>query len=612
MASPNVYSRPAGAMETFFKKLGDSGPREGPEHGACLGVFQLEFPDIMSKVRAAQYIAAAWETLGKRYPVLRAEISEPPFPVDKMGRERPIITVRSSTEATFGETSFSTHPGCPSIDALFSTTPHISQSKTATCHWLPDPGQVILRLSHWRTDGLGKLLLAHEFLSTLGSLVQFGHEQGHVDVKTVLTRWRQQQQQTQSSPPMLSPSVEELVRKYLPPPTNPKEASASAADALVRTLVDGPPSIALPTTGGGPNTTSRAAIRLSTRASERLRDSCRASGFTVTCALNAAIIRATLPHIPSKPGAEPGSYALFAPVDLRAPLMAALPSVPEVQTYCSRPTGNYVSGLPLRIGGVAGKSFAVLARELAASYASRDATRGELLHIAEPYADKMADLFATFGGSPGCPYPGTPVITSLGVLDGLIGETYPPPKQQDGRNDTASAAGKPVLRVTDLWNSPECATGILTLSPWSWAGKLTLSAVWNDRFYDRSIATKILHKTMDELEDGLGMPKQRDSYQIIYACSDDATRVNRVPIKPIPKPKTMPVPWLTGTPPGMPLRISSGRRIGLGVAFIAGSFLIASMAMRKSRVSVDRDRSNYDAANILPRIVSTGSLVRKF
>lgn len=586
--SPEVYSRPAGAMETFFKKLGDSGPREGPEHGVCLCILQLQFPDTLSEAEAAQYIATAWETLGRRYPALRAEISEPPYLVDEVGRERPIITVRSSTEATFGETSFSTHPGSPSIDALFSTTPSLSQSKTATCHWLPDPGQVILRLSHWRADGMGTILLAHEFLSTLGNLVQFGHEQNHVDFETVLTRWRQQQQQTQSSPPTLSPSVEELVRKYLPPPTNPEEASASAADALVRTLVDGPPSITLPTTGGGPNTTSRAAIRLSMRASARLRDSCRASGFSVTCALNAAIIRATLSHIPNTPGVDPGSYSLFAPVDLRAPLMAALPSVPEVQTYCSRPTGNYVSGLPLRIDGVAGKSFKVLARELAASYASREAARGKLLHLAEPYIDKMADLFATFGGSPGCPYPGTPVISSLGVLDGVIRETYPPPKQQDGSNDIASAAdqrGKPVLRVTDLWNSGECATGIMSLTPWSWAGKLTLSAVWNDRFYDRNIATKILHKTMEELEDGLGMPKQRDSYRIIYGCSDDATRVNRLPIEPFPKPKSMPVPWLTRTPRGMPLQLS-GRRIGLGVAFIAGSFFTASMVMRKTRVSV--------------------------
>lgn len=517
-------SRPMGTLETLLKRLADAGSSANREHAAFFTVLQVRFPSKVANPK--DYIARAWEVVGRRFPALRAEIS-PPDAGDPQKRHR--LTVQPFSKHSFRST-FTVHPNCPNVDVLFSTSPIRS---TATCYWLPTPGQIILRTSHWRADGVGQILLTDVFMSTLASVVERGLD---APLDDSFTR--------QPEGGAITPSLEDLIRKYVKDPP----AEAADADILMDTLVRGGQSIAVPTIPGSemavPTACSRAAVRMSPESTAELTRACREQGISMTSALNAAIIRATARY-PQDPKAD--SYVIFAPVDLRESLVAA-------GAYeCAQPMGTYVSGLPLRIEGVVarpdgsrgetapGKSFAALADELGAFY-KQDVLRYQrpgdtsgptvsLLRLAEPYIERMTGLFATFP-APGFPYPKTPVIGNLGKMDGLIKREYAGSSINNSHNNSSSNNGREIdavssssvplspppssrLRVADFWIGIESATPLITFHPWSWSDELTLSAAWNDSFYSKEIAVDALEKIMEELGDGLEIDQV--SYRMVYS-----------------------------------------------------------------------------------------------
>lgn len=499
LADAGTLSRPIGTLEMFFKRLGEFAVSANREHAAFFTVVQLRFPSEV--INPEDYIARAWEVVGRRFPALRAEVS-PPDAANPQGPSG--FTVRPFNKESF-KSSFSIHPDAANVDELFAA-PSPMRS-TATCYWLPKPGQIILRTSHWRADGFGQILLTDVFMTTLANIIERGLD-GPLD-------------ESLTELPLegaITPGLEDLIRKYSTdsPADADAEVEAADADILMDQLMNGGRSIALPTipgSEGAPATTcSRAGIRMSAESSDELSRACRAQGVSVTSALNAAIIRATARY-PQEPDTD--AYVIFAPVDLRAPLIAA------GAHECAQPTGTYVSGLPLRIEGVVarleggesapGKTFTALADELSAFY-SQDLLRyrrpgagdGEktvnLLRLADPYLERMAEFFATFR-APGCPYPKTPVISSLGKMDGLVKRGY------------EYAGGAARLEVTDFWVGIENATPMVTFHPWSWADELTLSAAWNDSFYSTEIVVGALEKIMEELGEGLNM--EHVSYRIV-------------------------------------------------------------------------------------------------
>lgn len=508
LADAGTLSRPIGTLEMFFKRLGEFAVSANREHAAFFTVVQLRFPSEV--INPEDYIARAWEVVGRRFPALRAEVS-PPDAANPQGPSG--FTVRPFNKESF-KSSFSIHPDAANVDELFAA-PSPMRS-TATCYWLPKPGQIILRTSHWRADGFGQILLTDVFMTTLANIIERGLD-GPLD-------------ESLTELPLegaITPGLEDLIRKYSTdsPADADAEVEAADADILMDQLMNGGRSIALPTipgSEGAPATTcSRAGIRMSAESSDELSRACRAQGVSVTSALNAAIIRATARY-PQEPDTD--AYVIFAPVDLRAPLIAA------GAHECAQPTGTYVSGLPLRIEGVVarleggesapGKTFTALADELSAFY-SQDLLRyrrpgagdGEktvnLLRLADPYLERMAEFFATFR-APGCPYPKTPVISSLGKMDGLVKRGY------------EYAGGAARLEVTDFWVGIENATPMVTFHPWSWADELTLSAAWNDSFYSTEIVVGALEKIMEELGEGLNM--EHVSYRIVSACCELSTR----------------------------------------------------------------------------------------
>jgi len=470
------FSRHVGTLEDLFNNISLVKGSINREHTSFFVVLQVQFPP--TKWNVEDCIARAWEGLGQRYPALRAQISTP----NKFdSRKQSSISVQPWEEANF-RASFSTHRNCPNVDTLFSAPS--PKRKTATCHWLPDPGQVVIRTAHWRSDGFGLVLLADAFLSALADTLQQGPS---VPLENSGAK----------QPVAVPPSLEELVQRHLPP--SPQEATADVDD-VVETFANGRQSIGFPTRPNAstakPSMCERAAIRMEADDSAKLVNGCRMQGVSVTSAVNAAVIR-TAAQFPQDPGAH--AYAIFAPVDFRRPLMAA------GAQECSQPTGNYVSGAPLRIDGAAGKTFRNLAHELNDIY-SQDFTRYQrpgtaagakalsLLQLTEPYIQGIAKLFALFP-APGCPFPKAPVISSFGKMDSLVKREY--------GGDSEDTTGASKLRVTDFWVSCDCATPMITFNPYSWGGEFTLSSAWEDSYYERNFVIAVLERTMAELIKGL-------------------------------------------------------------------------------------------------------------
>ncbi|KAM0124244.1 hypothetical protein ACHAP3_010507 [Botrytis cinerea] len=467
------FSRHVGTLEDLFNNISEVKGSINREHTSFFVVLQLHFPP--TKANVEEFIARAWESLGQRYPALRAQIS-PPSKFDS--RKQSSISVQPWDAAKF-RTSFTTHPNCPNVDVLFSAPS--PKRTTATCHWLPNPGQVVIRTAHWRSDGYGLVLLADSFLSALADELQqcSSAPLGNNGSKQLLA---------------VPESLESLVRKYLPAPLPEERAEI---DEMVETFAKGRQSIGFPTRSNASTTTpsicQRAAIRLTVEDSAKLISGCQTQGISVTSAVNAAVIR-TAAQFPQDPGAD--AYAIFAPVNFRMLLMAA------GAQECSQPTGNYVSGASLRIDNAVGKSFRELANELNTIY-SQDFTRYErpgggktlnLLQSTESYIQFIAKLFALFP-SPGCPFPKAPVISSFGKMDMIVKSEY------GGDSDDTTGASK--LRVTDFWVSCDCATPMITFNPYSWGGAFTLSSAWEDSYYEREFVIDALEKTMAELVEGL-------------------------------------------------------------------------------------------------------------
>ncbi|PQE09133.1 Cytochrome p450 protein [Rutstroemia sp. NJR-2017a WRK4] len=468
------FSRHVGTLEDLFNNISEVKGSSNREHTSFFVVVQVQFPPTEANVE--KHIARAWQSLGERYPALRAQISAP----SKWdSSKQSSISVEPWDEEKF-RTSFSTHPNCPNVDELFSTPS--PKRTTATCHWLPDPGQVVIRTAHWRCDGYGLVLLADSFLSALADTLQKGSSAPLENNGT-------------KQPLVVPESLENLVRKHLPAPSPEETADV---EELVAAWSKGRQSIGFPTrptasTTTTPNMCQRAAIRLTAEDSAKLIGGCQTLGVSVTSAVNAAVIR-TAAQFPQAPGAD--AYAIFAPANFRGPLIAA------GAQECSQPTGNYVSGAPLRIDNAVGKSFGELADELNTIY-SQDFTRYErgggakalnLLQLTEPYISGIAKMFA-LNSSPGCPFPKAPVISSFGKMDMLVKPEY------GGDSDDATGASK--LRVTDFWVSCDCATPMITFNPYSWGGEFTLSSAWEDSYYEREFVIDALERTMAELIEGL-------------------------------------------------------------------------------------------------------------
>ncbi|KAI1411978.1 hypothetical protein F5Y13DRAFT_164031 [Hypoxylon sp. FL1857] len=487
------FTRPLGNLENFFKLLAERGKPLRREHWSVHLALRLQLPSSITD--PVPYLRRAWQVLRLQHPALGAILGQGQSSNDPTQPVPSCLTVEPLNIDTWANETFNVCDEFACADQLFSS---LLSTPTATCYWLPKSSELLIRSSHWRTDGVGMALLGHDFMVALSGAIRSGYD---CPLETLVPNVRNQ--------PLVPPSLEHVARSAskFPQLKEGDEHSdlAAGADELVGIFLRGVPSIGLPSRAGSeaaiPGSSERVTTRLEAEITTKVATACKERGIKVTSAVHAAIVRVTA-SFPQHPLSK--SYAAFVPVDLRR--VIAHTAAPDAETI-SKSIGLYFSGLPVCVDSVLPedgkpqKGFEAIARELGAVYARNldefwapSGSSGQaisLLDLAEPYVRRTTALF----NAPvpeGLPPVQTPDLSSLGKMESYL--------QQEYRVDEVRK-----VDVVDFWLGTEMLTRNVQFHVWSWNGALHLGACFNTSFYEKSFVIDILDKIIQELLLGCGL-----------------------------------------------------------------------------------------------------------
>ncbi|KAF3020913.1 hypothetical protein E8E14_001586 [Neopestalotiopsis sp. 37M] len=478
-------SRPLGNLEGFFKMLADGGKLLNRKHWTIHAALRLAFePTVADPV---PLLRRSWEILWHQHPALGATITAVD---DQAPRLTAAQDVHESANNTFEVCSQSANSS-----ELFSS---LYSTPTATCYFIQQSSEVVIRSSHWRIDGVGMAILCHDFMKALASVVKASMD-GHGSLKTPSLLHAEYS---------LAPTLEQLARaqsRLNNPGENAKVPALEAgADALMAEFLGGVPSIGLPTKPESadaiPGSSGCSLTRLDAKTTARLAAACRDRRIKMTSAIHAAIVRvaATFPQHPLCK-----SYVAFVPVDLRKALEAT--AIDETRNV-SKVVGLYFSGLPVCVeqvvtqdDGVGPAGFDAIARSLDATYSrdlvnfwqSPDGQVVGLLDLAQPYLERTTQLFGALVPE-GLPPVQTPDLSSLGKVDSFLQTEY-----------GATNEGK--VEVVDFWIGTEMLNRSVQFHTWSWKGEFVLGACFNQSFYEKDFVSGVLDKVVQELQAGLNV-----------------------------------------------------------------------------------------------------------
>ncbi|KAI8951069.1 hypothetical protein F4801DRAFT_578807 [Xylaria longipes] len=481
--SLSSLGRPLGTLEVFFKTLADQGKPLKREHWTIYLAMTLEFPSCLQD--PVSYLKCAWQVMRLRHPELEAFVA--PGQSTSDSNSRPRLVPSDLDLNAWAKNTFHVFEEYSCADETFSS---LYATSTPACHWLPASSQLVIRASHWRTDGVGMALLGNNFMTALATAIHTGHEPLVVARTLGISA-------SYTGPASIPSTLEEMARtQSCNRDLHGDEESpilAAGADSLVAEFLKGVPSIGLPTIADSetavPSWSDRTARALDANATLRISSVCRNLGFTVTSAVHAAIVRATA-TFPQHPLAK--SYAAFVPVDLRQTLGGS----------ATQAIGLYFSGLPACIDSSllqqGAASFELIARQLGSVYRrdharfwrpSENSSEDEylsLLDLVESYVQRTTKLFSA-PVPDNFPLVQTPDLSSLGKMERYIQPQY------------CFEDGQKVVKVVDVWMGTEMLNRSIQFHVWSWKGSLNLAASFNTSFYDKSFVAGVVDLIIEDL-----------------------------------------------------------------------------------------------------------------
>lgn len=161
-------SRPLGNLEIFFKKLADLGAPLEREHWAVHLALQLRVTD---NVNLLPYLQKTWQAVRHQIPAISSIIipaQEPGAESKSSTLEREVLAIPAFDADLWSKETFFVHDTETGGDSLFCA---LRPSSSATCHWLPQSSELVIRTSHWRLDGIGLSKLGHVFLTILADML---------------------------------------------------------------------------------------------------------------------------------------------------------------------------------------------------------------------------------------------------------------------------------------------------------------------------------------------------------------------------------------------------------------------------------------------------------
>ncbi|KAI1169095.1 hypothetical protein F5B18DRAFT_593990 [Nemania serpens] len=258
-----VFSRPIGENEAFIKLLGDAGLPLNREHWAINSTATIVPTGSMTSADLISHFRRAWAYLRFRHPSLAAE-SAP-------DNENFIYTVPadgSALDAWVSQT-FSVAVDAPCSADIIAT---FKPTSYAMLVYIPRSGELLGHSSHWRSDGIGVMLL-------LDALLSIASQPWLADPASL--PWGSEVER-------LAPSIEDAaaVPKDSTPALNKRGAAA------VGTFSHTAGAVGIPLVGVGdmlPGGTRSAASVFDLATTEKIVAACKEKGVSVTAAVHASV-----------------------------------------------------------------------------------------------------------------------------------------------------------------------------------------------------------------------------------------------------------------------------------------------------------------------------------
>ena len=430
-----MYSRPIGENESFIKFIGDAGlqleqKREGWAINSTTTIAptgSLASSDLVALFRRA------WAHLRFQHPSLAVEVAAPPDNDTTF-----VYTVPADGAALDGwvDQTFSVAADASSSADVIRT---FQPSPFARLVWIPRSGELLGHTSHWRTDGVGVLLLLDAFLA-------LASDPALADPASLA--WGTEVER-------LTPCVEDAAAM---PTESTSELKARGA-ALVGTFAHAAGAIGLPFLGDAatlPGGTRSASLVFDEAETKKIVAACKQHGVSVHLAMHASVAGA--------------NYALADAVDRDSKhytstvRFALRPYLPAPYSTPAAAAGLYSTGWMTRVDPR--MSWAERVRSYAGEY-KKGVTR-EFLDAHREYAAQLGAMIRGLKPGDGPP-PSDMDISSIGVVEKMVRNFY-----------GTSQAG---LEVKAVGLGVEILSRQGTTFVWTFRDQLNLSVTYNESFH---------------------------------------------------------------------------------------------------------------------------------
>lgn len=423
---PGKLQRAIGENENFMKLLGDPGHPLGHEHWAINSIAAFTLKGSLAREDLPLLFLNAWKMLRFLYPSIAA------YAVDDE-------TLEYKVPDTVALNQWATETFHVIMDKTADeVAPDIKPGPYASLIYLPKSSEILGHTAHWRTDGVGVLLLIDAFFDLVARPTL-------PDPDTLA--WGQEI-------PRLAPAVEDAAEM----PSTPTDAIKAFSQKYIETFYRVAGAVGVPYKGSVtalPSATRSSRLTFSPSETTFIIEECKRRGFSVTSAVHASVAAT--------------NYALASVENkdkhytstIRFSLRPHLPKPYSTPAYAS---GLFTTGWMKAVAASA--SWDDNAKAYNDEY--RKGLSKEYIDSHRQYAVGLCDMIRNMpqGGDP----PSDVDISSIGIIERLIERFKGTPDRQ--------------LDVQSVSLGVEILTRQCVCYVWTFRDQLSLNLMYNQSFHD--------------------------------------------------------------------------------------------------------------------------------
>ena len=451
---PGHYERPIDVIEKFYVVIADATLPLKKELYHISSTIKLKSSPPLEDLRNA------WRSIRKQYPQIAATVDST--------RTRFCYTVPSPEELEeWVQDSFiAVNDERISANEIFEGETPLA---TFRLYYMPHSRELLFQTPHWRIDSKGMMHLQSQLLQTLANGPP---KTVHLDGSEAKNL----------APPLDIPGNV---------PSTVTEAHRRAADEEMAIFLAHQPTISISTLPNiMPGTGKRTETRYSPETTWQIIQACKFRQISVTTAVHAALVMATLPHAqhnfdPTTRGSGGGTYAGINILDLRKYL-------PKPFNGPEAAVSVYHTCLPITVDLSQSKTFDAIATGMRETY-KRDLSQNEPRNMFDMHTVWVEKVLETLGAPPSNPLhaPAHPELSSNGVIENWLAGRFQGPSS--------------TVEVEDWWVAVQVIHRILMSNVWTFKGEMSLSINWNDAFYEQEFISGFVQEWKEALCDGLGV-----------------------------------------------------------------------------------------------------------